>query len=82
MARPHPSTWLPLLDHALSPEVEIGIAFRPSGISREKFREMLYTARKNANDPKYDALIMFLPAGDCSDQIFVCKKEVPLDEAS
>ena len=80
MARPHPTTWLPILDHALSPEVEIGIAFRPSGITRENFRNTLYEAMKA--DPKYKQLIMFLPGGDCADQIFVCKREVELGEGA
>jgi len=59
MARPNPSTWLPLLDRAL--ETEIGIGFAVSGIEREHFRNFLYEARKQTADPKYDQLIMFLP---------------------
>ena len=76
MPRPHPTTWLPILDHALSPEVEIGIAFRPSGTSRAHFRNTLYEAMKA--DPKYKALIIFMPGGDYTDEIWVCKKEVEL----
>ncbi len=82
MARPHPSTWLPILDHALSPEVEIGIAFRPSGVSREQFRNYLYTARTQSLEPKYDELTIFLPGGDHTDEVWVCKSEVELGEGA
>lgn len=78
MARPNPLTWLPLLDRAL--EVEIGIGFKVSGMDRNRFRITLYEARKQSEDPRYDALILFLPAGDCTDEIWICKKEVELGE--
>ncbi len=77
MARPNPATWLPLLDRAL--EVEIGIGFRISGIERGYFRKILNDARKASADPRYDALIMFLPGGECTDEVWVCKKEVSLE---
>ena len=80
MARPSPLTWLPLLDRAL--EVEIGIAFKATGVERAYFRNTLYEARKAAADPKYDALILFLPAGGHEDEIWICKKEVSLDEGA
>lgn len=76
MAKPNPLTWLPLLDRAL--EEEIGIAFPVSGIPRDHFRDQLYQARKAAADPKYDALILFAPGGEHTDEIWICKKEVEL----
>lgn len=76
MARPNPSTWTPILDRALS--TEIGIRFVVSGIDRQYFRNMLYDAAKT--DPKYKALIMFLPGGNHTDEIWVCNKEVELEE--
>lgn len=82
MARPNPATWLPILDRALSPEIEIGIAFRVTGIPREQFRDQLYTARKASDDPRYQELVMFLPGGDHTDEIWVCKKEVELGEGA
>lgn len=78
MARPNPAVWLPILDQALTQE--IGVGFRVTGIPREQFRDQLYTARKASGDPRYSDLIMFLPGGDAKDQIFVCKKEVPLED--
>jgi hypothetical protein len=80
MPRPNPSTWLPILDRAL--QVEIGIGFAVSGVSREQFRQTLYDARKQAADPKYDELILFLPGGDHTDEVWVCKKEVELGEGA
>ena len=78
MTRPSPATWAPLLDKAL--EVEIGIGFRVGGMAREVFRNTLYETRKL--DPKYNDLIMFLPGGDHTDEIWVCKKEVELGEGA
>lgn len=75
--RPHPSTWLPCWERALA--VEIGIAFKVSGVTREYFRNMLYEAKKGANDPRLDALIMFLPAAPCDDEIWICQRQVELD---
>lgn len=77
--RPHPSTWLPLWQRALDPTCEIGIRFRITGITREQFRDYLYTARKNSGDPRLQDLIMFLPGGECTDEIWICKKQVELD---
>lgn len=79
MPRPNPLTWLPLWERALDPAVEIGIAFKVSGVERTYFRNTLYEARKAAADPRFDALIMFLPAGDHTDEIWICKKEVELE---
>lgn len=79
MARPHPSTWLPLWERAIDPAVEIGIRFRVSGVSREQWRDTLYTARKGSGDPRLQDLIMFLPGGDHTDEIWICKKQVELD---
>jgi len=72
--RPHPSTWLPCWERALA--VEIGIAFKVSGVTREYFRNMLYEAKKGAQDPRLDDLIMFLPNND---EIWICKRQVELD---
>lgn len=77
MARPHPSTWLPLWLRALDPAVEIGIAFIVSGCTREYFRNELYEARKQANDPRLQELIMFLPNNG---EIWICKKSVSMEE--
>ena len=78
MARPSPLTWLPLYERALSQE--IGIAFKISGVDRNYFRNTLYECRKAANDPRLDDIVMFLPAGDHSDEIWLCKKQVELGE--
>jgi hypothetical protein len=61
MARPNPLIFLPLWDRALDPDIEIGIAFKITGTSRENFRNnYLYAARKAAPDPSiYDSLITF-----------------------
>lgn len=77
MARPSPLTWLPLWERAL--ECEIGIAFKISGVDREYFRATLYECRKQAADPRLDSLIMFAPAGDHMDEIWLCKKAVELE---
>jgi hypothetical protein len=77
MARPNPSTWLPLWLRAL--DEEIGIAFKISGVAREYFRNTLYEARKASADPRLNDLIMFLPAGGHEDEIWICKKEVELE---
>ena len=77
MARPHPSTWLPLWERAL--DVEIGIAFKVSGVTREYMRNTLYEAKKQAADPRLNDLIMFLPAGEASGEIWICKRQVELD---
>lgn len=83
MPRPNPATWLPLLDRALDPEIEIGIGFRVSGVERTHFRNTLYTAASQSEDPaRYKQLIMFLPGGDHTDEIWVCKKEVELGEGA
>lgn len=78
MARPSPLTWLPLWLRAL--EVEIGIAFRISGVRRDYFRKELYDARKQSQDPRLEALIMFLPAAPHDDEIWICKKEVSIND--
>lgn len=79
MANPAPVTWLPLWQRAL--ELEIGIRFRVSGINREQFRDYLYTARKESGDPSLQDLMMFLPGGEAVDEIWICKKQVSLDDA-
>lgn len=76
MARPSPLTWLPLLERAL--EVEIGIAFRISGVTREYFRNSLNEARKASGNPALYDLIMFMPAAPHDNEIWICKKEVEL----
>ncbi len=82
MPRPNPLTWLPLWERALAPDIEIGIAFRVSGVDRGYFRNTLYECRKAAQNPAFDALIMFLPGGNHTDEIWICKKEVELGEAA
>lgn len=80
MVRPSPLTWLPLWERALDPEVEIGIAFKISGVDRTYFRNTLYECRKLAQDPRLEDIVMFLPAGDHTDEIWLCKKQVELSE--
>lgn len=80
--RPNPLTWLPLWERALEPDIEIGIAFKVSGITREHFRDTLYRARKESGNDELNKLIMFMPGGDHTDEIWICKKEVELDDAS
>jgi hypothetical protein len=80
MARPNPLVWLPLFNRAL--EQEIGIAFRISGTPRTTFRNTLYECKKAAMDPRLDDIVMFLPGGDHTDEIWLCKKQVELDDAS
>ncbi len=77
MAKPSPLTWLPLWDRAF--DTEIGIAFVISGVDRNYFRNTLYEARKLANDPRYQELIMFLPAEPHDNEIWICKKAVELE---
>lgn len=82
MPRPNPTTWAPLLDRALDPSIEIGIAITVTGIDRQHFRQTLYDCRSALKDDRYNALIMFLPAGDHTDEIWICKKEVELGEGA
>lgn len=77
MVRPSPLIWLGLYERALS--TEIGIAFKVSGVDRTYFRNTLYECRKLAEDPRLDDIVMFLPAGDHADEIWLCKKQVELD---
>ncbi len=69
---------LPLLHRAL--DEEIGVAFAVSGVPRETFRNHLYEARKASGDPRFDELIIFAPAGDHSDELWICKKAVEMTE--
>ncbi len=80
MARPSPAIWQPLWDRAL--EQEIGIAFKISGVTREYFRNTLYECKKAIGDPRHNELIMFLPGGDHTDEIWICNKEVELGEGA
>ena len=77
MARPSPLTYLPILHHALS--VEIGIAFRVSGVPRRYFANTLYDCIKQANEPALSGLILFQPAVPYDDEIWVCNKQVELE---
>lgn len=78
MAKPSPLTWLPLWERAL--EVEIGIGFRITGVDRKYFSNTLYECRKIAEDARLESLIMFLPAAPHDDEIWICKREVELEE--
>lgn len=80
MARPSPLIWLPLFDRALT--AEIGIAFKITGVERSYFRNILYDCRKAAEDSRLDDIVMFLPGGDHTDEIWLCRKQVELDDAS
>ncbi len=75
--RPSALSWVALWERALTEE--IGIAFSVSGVDRNYFRNTLYEARKQANDPRLESLIMFLPAGEVSHEIWICKKSVELE---
>lgn len=78
MAKPSPLTYLPLWERALT--AEIGIRFRVTGVAREYFRNTLYEARKLSQDPQLEEVMIFLPAGEASDEVWLCKREVRLDE--
>lgn len=80
MPRPSPLTYLPLWTRAL--DHEIGIRFCVAGVAREYFRNTLYEARKAAADPRLDDLIMFLPAAPFDNEIWICKKQVSLEDAN
>lgn len=80
MPRRSPLTYLPLWERALDPAVEIGIRVPISGVRREYFRNTLYECRKLARNPALDAIIMFLPAAPHDGEIWLCKKEVSLEE--
>jgi hypothetical protein len=73
--RPSPIVWLPLLERAL--EEEIGIGFKVLGQPREQFRNRLYEAKKMAQDPRLNELIIFLPNND---EVWICKKQVEMNE--
>lgn len=77
MPRPSPLVYLPYLTRAL--DVEIGLAIPVSGVTATYFRNTLYECRKAANDPRLDALIMFLPAAPHDNEVWVCKKTVELE---
>jgi hypothetical protein len=77
MARASALTWLPLWTRVL--DLEIGLRFTVSGMPRESFRNLLYEARKQSNDPRLQDLIMFLPAGGHEHEIWICKKSVELE---
>lgn len=77
MARPSPTTWLPLWTRAL--DHEIGIRFCVAGVDRGYFRNTLYEARSAANDPRLADLMMFLPAAPFDNEIWICKKQVELE---
>lgn len=79
MAKPSPITWLPLWERALDPDIEIGIAFKLSGCTREYFKGELYQCRKMAADARLDDLCLMMPGGPVSDEIWICKKQVEVD---
>jgi hypothetical protein len=78
MPRPNALTYLPLWQRAL--DCEIGIRFRVSGVERPHMRNILYEARKAAKDPVLEGLIMFLPAAPHDDEIWICRKQVELED--
>ena len=72
--RSYASEYLPLLYNAL--DEEIGILVRtPDRIS---LVNTLYDARKEAQDPELDALMILQPA---EDTIYIAKKATELDDA-
>ena len=79
MAQPSPLTYLPLWEHAL--DKEIGIRFCLSGMTRHRFVGILYAARKKAKNPVLDELMIFQPAAPYDNEVWICKKEVRLEEA-
>jgi hypothetical protein len=78
--KPSPLTYTYLFDHALSQE--IGIAFTISGTPRKHFANELRKGKKMAANPRYDELIMFEPAAPCENEVWICKREVEMDDAS
>jgi hypothetical protein len=80
MAKPSPLTWTPLFDRALNEE--IGIAFTIHGTNRDDFRRELYRTRIESGDPRYQDLILFAPAAPHENEVWICKKQVSLDDAS
>lgn len=58
-------------------EEEIGIALEIEG-NREQFRTQLYDARKAAQDPSLDQIIVFSPA-DPAGEVWMVKKATELD---
>lgn len=76
MTRASPLTWIPLFERAL--DEEIGIAFTVDGIDRKYFISELYEARKQSKDPRLNGLIVFQPNNN---EIWICKKEVEMDDA-
>lgn len=77
MARPSPLTYLPLWEAAL--EKEIGIRFEVAGVARSYFANTLYEARKLAQQPQLDQLMIFQPAAPFDNELWICKQAVELD---
>lgn len=78
MTREAPSYWLPLLDRAL--ECEIGIGFKIEGVDRKYFNDTLCKARRASPNPRHHELVFFMPAGDHEAEIWICRKQVELDD--
>ena len=78
MPRPNAITYLPLWQRAL--ECEIGIRFKIGGVERRNFVNLLYEARKAAQDPSLGDLILFQPAPPHNDEIWICKRQVELTD--
>jgi hypothetical protein len=72
MPRNH-SIYIPLWERAL--EAEIGIAIRTN--QPQLLRQELYAARKVADRPEFDEVIMFLPKD--KDEVFLCRKTVEIE---
>lgn len=78
--RESPLTYLPLFQRVL--QTEIGIRFKPLGIDRQQFVNTLHECRKmgRINNPEVDGVIIFSPAGGHEDEVWMCNKQVELDD--
>ena len=77
--RNHPSAAaaIPLMARAL--EEEIGIAFAIDGMDRAQYKALIYQARSESRDPRFQDLIIFVPAPPHDKELWIAKKEVELD---
>lgn len=72
--KPTPRVYLPLLDRAL--ESEIGITVETN--EPKLLRHEILAAKRDADDPRYDELITFLPAD--RNEVFICRKSAELPD--
>lgn len=73
MPQRNPTFYTPLFESAL--ENEIGLLVEVA--NPRHLRAILYECRKLADDPRFDEIIMFIPASN--DRIFLARKSVELE---